>query len=133
MQKYLFLFMTTGRISGYHTVFVNLCNMSSHHLPAFNLSGVILMSSSHIITTVPLKPSAWIVRVFPEFFFPDSKTLTGKNLKKIKVFVCRVSYSYKFRIFPPIHWKFFRSIRKIFPSKNSHSQHLFWCEIRRKI
>lgn len=121
-----------GKIT-FFTVFFELSDMSRDGFPSLDLTRIFFWeSATHIVSTIPLKPTARIVFcVNPSFFFPDMERLAGVHAKKIERFIGTCVG--KFSSHKPRSGKFTRAIRHIFSFKNSQSKHLFWSKIRTKI
>lgn len=99
--------------------------MSFYSSPSFDLSIIfIIYSSSHIISTISLKPSSGIVRINSSFFFPIFQIHRSIYSKKIKLGILFIKRY--FCIFKPFSRKFIFAVCHIFTSKYSSFKHFLW-------
>jgi hypothetical protein len=135
MQKRLPLLFPTTQIP-FPAILPNLRNMSFHHSPPFDLPRIVLVTATHIISAIPLKPSARIIFMNPTFLSPKRKRHASLHTKKIQTVVSFFSLG-KLGMLEPALGKFLDAVTHIFPTKHSYLQHILGCqfrfEIRRKI
>lgn len=113
---------------------LHLSDVSSDGLPPFDLSLVVRRAPAHIITAVPLKPSAWIIFPDPALLFPNGQRLAGVYAKKIKLWIVfKNALLLKFGFDEPILGEFFRAIPHIHAPKNPNRKHLLWGEFWLKV
>lgn len=110
--------------------------MTRHGFPSFDLSIIFIWdSSSHIVSTIPLKSSSWIILVNPSFLLPNTKRLWSTDSKKITWNV--IKKRRKLNMFKPILREFILAICHIFSTKDTSFKHFFgsklWMEIFTKI
>lgn len=129
MQKRLALAAPAGEIAAI-AIFLNLTNVTAHHLPAFDLSLIIRHTTAHVITAIPLKPAARIIRVNPALAPPFGQRLTRTNAEIVQRRIALARR--KFGAREPAFGKFFLTIRHIFAAKYAERQHLLWRQIRLK-
>jgi hypothetical protein len=69
MEQCLALFWTAVQVSR-SAMSRNLATMATNGFPTFDLTLIFIgNATSHVVSTVPLKPSARIVFVYPALFF----------------------------------------------------------------
>ena len=105
----------------------HLCNMSPHRSPPSNLSRIILVPTTTIVSAIPLKPPARIIRVNPSFLSPHRERLTRINPKVIQLWIAFAGCEFRMR--KPTLRKFLRTVSHIHPAKHTERKHIF----RRKI
>lgn len=99
--------------------------------PARDLAGILLRQpSSGIISTVPLKPSAWIVRVYPALLDPDAKGNARAHAEVVQRTI-RTMMS-QLGAFKPIRWKFSFAVRHVLTTENAQPQHFRRRKLREK-
>lgn len=105
-------------------------------LPALNLPRILPRNSTaHVIATIPLKPSARIIGIYPSFLPPGRKRLTRADAKVIQRAVA--SGRRKPGACEPALRKFFAAVRHVFTAEYTEGKHLlrgkfgpkFWIEI----
>jgi hypothetical protein len=63
----------------------NLRDMSSDRFLALNLARILdRHASPDVISAIPLKPAAWIVRVYPSFLSPNRERLACINAEVVE-------------------------------------------------
>ncbi|WP_239250688.1 hypothetical protein [Candidatus Nitrotoga sp. M5] len=82
MQESLSLDGSARQVS-FTTVFLKLGNVALHGFPSLDLAFVIICTSTHIVSTVPLKPSSGIMVPNPSLFNPIEEWFGGAHLEKI--------------------------------------------------
>jgi len=82
MKQCLSLPPSTTQVAA-STVLLNLGDMATDGPPALNLPLVVQTASSHIVSAVPLEPSARVFVVDPALVSPDRKRLGCVNAKKV--------------------------------------------------
>lgn len=104
--------------------------MSSHGAPASDLPQVINTPATHIVATIPLKPTARIFGKNPSFLLPFGQWTGSIYLEVIqgRVVPCMT----KLRVLEPVARKFLRAIGEIFSAKDPESEHLFGRQLRAK-
>ena len=118
-----------------HTVLFYLGNMPSNSFPPSDLPLIVLMSSSHEVAAIPLKPSSGIVRMNPTLLSPNRQGLTGIDSEEIQ------TGPMFFRAQPslpePVRRIFPRTVGHVFSTEHPKLQHLrrgqFWLEARIEI
>lgn len=106
--------------------------MTRHSFPSLNLSIIFIRdSSSHIVSTIPLKSSSWIIFIYLSFGLPNTKRLWSTDSKKITWYI--IKKRGQLCIFKPILRKFILAISHIFTTKNTYFKHFFGCKFRMKI
>ena len=92
----------------FRTILPDLCDVTTHGAPAFDLSLVVRTTAAHVIPAVPLKPTARIFVIDPAILLPDRERLRGVHLEEIELrIVLRVT---KFRFMKPRSGEFFAAI-----------------------
>ena len=135
MKKSLSLPFAAGLVSRLAVTF-DLPNVSSHCLPPPNLPKVFLRhSAADIISAVPLKPAAWIVRVYPAVLAPYGQRLAGIDAEVVERGIAAIFG--KFCAFEPTFWEFFSCVSHVLAAEHAQSKHLFggylWNELRIEI
>ena len=79
----LLLFGPAFHVTG-ATMLIYLRYVPLDRLPPYYLTVVFFTQApSHVITTIPLKPTARIIRIYPSFFTPVPERLAGIDLEII--------------------------------------------------
>ena len=113
------------------TVFLNLSDMSFYRLPSLYLALILFRQApTHIITAIPLEPSAGIVGMYPSFLSPKRKRLARVYTEIIQFWIMFFWTELDFCI--PGSGKLLLAISHVFPAKNSHLKHLFRGKLRLK-
>lgn len=86
MEERLALAGATGKVS-WHAIVCYLMSMTSNILPPLYLPLVIGVSTPYVISAIPLKPSPWVIGMYPPLLSPDRQRLAGIRLKIIKFLV----------------------------------------------
>jgi hypothetical protein len=86
MENRLSLLPAAIHISG-KAIALYLSDMSPYRFPPSDLSLIIFVPPSHVVTTVPLKPTAWIVRIYPTLPSPNRQRLTGINAEEVQFWI----------------------------------------------
>ncbi len=130
MKECLALSGATGHISP-STILTHRSRVSAKCFPAFDLSLVVRMPASHIVPTIPLKPSTRIVFVYPPLRFPIRKRFTCIYAKIIE---CCVTLSMtQLCTLKPTRRELPSAISHILAPKHTKSKHFLRRQIRRKI
>lgn len=104
-------------------VFHDSHRMPSHISSSFYLSIIFIRySTTHIISTIPLKSTSGIICIYSSFFLPITKRHGSIYPKEIELGVF-LEWG-KFSIGKPICWKFILAICHVFTSKHACFQHL---------
>jgi len=130
MEECLFLPAPTVRITR-TAMCHNGTEVPTKRLPTFDLPVIIRMSPSPIIPTIPLKPSPWIIRMYPPFFSPIRQGFTCIHTKIVE---CRiVPFMTELGVCKPITRKLVATVSHIFTPKDTECKHLLGRQVRNKI
>ncbi len=103
--------------------------------PTFDLTGVVAAAASHVISTVPLKPPARILRVNPAFAAPETKRLRRVDPEIIQRGI--VPLRAEFSPCIPAGRKFAPAVGHVLPPEDAERKHLprrqLGFEIRREV
>src|SRR4030095_4733525 len=102
--------------------------MPANGTPALNLALVIRTTPPEIVTAIPLKPAARVLRVNPPFRPPDRKWLRGIDAEKIEL--RSVTLGTEPGVGKPVVREFCLTVCHVFAAKNSESKHLFRTQLR---
>ena len=105
----------------------HLRNVPPHRSPPSNLSRIIPVPATTIVSAIPLKPPARIIRVNPSFLSPHRERLTRINPKVIQLWIAFAGCEFRMR--KPMLRKFLRTVSHVHPAKHTERKHIF----RRKI
>jgi hypothetical protein len=123
MKKGLSLAFAAGLVSRF-AVKLDLSDVPSHCLPPPDLSKVFLRrSAANIISAVPLKPAARIVRVYPSVLAPNRQRLAGIDAEVVERGIEAISG--KFCVFEPRLGEFFSCVGQVLAAEHAQSEHLF--------
>jgi hypothetical protein len=86
MQNRLSLLPAASQIAG-TAIGLYLSYMSPYRFPPSDLALIIFVPPSHVVTTVPLKPTARIVRIYPTLPSPNRQRLTGINVEEVQFWI----------------------------------------------
>jgi len=64
-------------------VLLHLLHVPLNHLPAFDLTGVVVAAAAHVVAAVPLEPAARVVRVEPAVLPPHGQRLRSELHQKM--------------------------------------------------
>lgn len=110
------------------TMHHKLCDMPRNRPPTTDLPLILTRdASAHIVATVPLEPTARIIRIDPALFPPDRKRLRRIHAKVIERRV--MPFRAKLRPFEPACWKFSATVRHVFSAKHPERKHLGWRQV----
>ena len=123
---------STGQVFRSAILF-DLRNVPIDGLPSLNLFGIFdRESSTHIVTAIPLEPSARIVLfVDPSFFNPHLERLAGVFMEIVQRIVVMLGRKLSAR--KPILGKFFFAVGHVLAAKNSKREHLLGSKFRFEI
>ena len=106
----------------------NLRDMSSNCFPALNLACVLTRyAPPHVISTIPLKPAAWIVGMNPSFLSPNRERLACVNAEVVEGAVAARGRQASVR--KPAGRKFLTTVRHVLAAEYAEGEHL----LRRKL
>lgn len=112
-----------------HAVVLDLCYVPANGLPALNLSLILLRDASpHIVSAVPLKPSARVLFVYPALFLPNGERLGRIDLEEVHLRV--IALRREFRFGEPVLRKLLFAVCHILAAEDSERQHLLGGELR---
>ena len=121
MQHRLALPAATVELSSF-AVNLDLGYMSLDGLPALDLPFIILAAASHVVATVPLKPSARIFPVKPALLSPHRQGLRSIHAEEVQLRI--MSLMAELRLRKPTLRKLLTTVRHILPAKNPKLEHL---------
>ena len=98
--------------------------MTTHSAVAFDLPVIINASSTHVVTAVPLKPTARILVIDPTLASPFRKRPRRIHAKIVQL--CIVTFGAKFRIRKPVFWKLLAAVSHVLSPKHTELEHLLW-------
>jgi hypothetical protein len=101
---------------------LDLNGMSSHGAPSPDLTLVVRSASAHVIATVPLEPSAGILRPDPSLLSPFFERLRGPDSEVIQAGV--VAPGRKLGASEPRGGEFRAAIRQVLPAEHAELEHL---------
>jgi hypothetical protein len=121
MEQRLALLPPTVEIAS-ATILLQLSDVTSHRAPAFDLALIVLAAAPEIVTTIPLKPAARILRINPAFLAPERERLGSVDLEKVQGRVMPLRT--EFRPLEPVIRELFSTVSHIFPAKDPQPEHL---------
>lgn len=105
------------------TIFHELRNMAPDRAPTTYLPFVFArQTSAHIVTTVPLKPTAWIIRRKPTLRPPHRERLRSIHAKIVECWI--MPFRTEFRCRKPTRWKLIATVRHVLSAKDPERKHL---------
>jgi len=106
----------------FDAILANLRNVPGHRLPASDLARVIRAAPALEIAAVPLKPSAWILRIDPALFVPVGKGFGCFDREKVELVIR--GRGAELGAVKPLPGKLFTTVGHVFPAEYAHLQHL---------
>ncbi len=107
----------------------DLADMATDGLPPFDLAQVLVgHTAAHIISAIPLKPSARIVGVDPAFAPPFAKGLARIGLEEVEHRI--FAFRREFGASEPTLGELSTTVGHVFATKNAHAKHLSWSQFR---
>ena len=105
-----------------------LRQMARHRFPPPDLVLIVFGAPPLIVTAIPLKPAARIVRMNPPFRTPDCERLRGVDLEEIQLRI--VPFRTEPRVLKPLGGEFRCTIRHVPAAEHPQPQHLFRRQLR---
>lgn len=127
-MKYCLALARPAREVPRHAVVFDLRDVARNRSPTLYLSRIVVVSSPHIIPSVPLKPATRVVLVDPPFLLPYTEWLTCVYLKKITLFMSLTIWR-ELCISEPFFWKLISTISHIESTKYAECKHFFRCKL----
>jgi len=129
MQYCLTLFRSTRHITR-PTVLLYLGNVPCYGFPSSNLPFIVRTTSAHVITAIPLKPTAWVFFINPSFLLPYRKWLACIFTEQVKLRVMHICpFLLELCFDKPVLRELFRAVTHVYPSEHTEREHL----LRRKV
>jgi hypothetical protein len=105
-----------------------LADVAADGAPAFYLAVVFAWdSSAHVVSAIPLEPTARVVFVYPTFASPFGQGLAGVNLEEVEHGVLFVGAQLGAR--EPFFGEFGLAIGHVFAAEDAEAEHLLWGEL----
>jgi Bacterial regulatory protein, Fis family len=103
----------------------DLSNVPLHRLPSLDLTFIIRASSAHVVSAIPLKPTARVFRIDPPLFAPDRQGQRSVDSKVIHFGIMALGAQFGAR--KPAFRKLIAAIGHVSAAENTHFQHLRRC------
>ena len=128
MQQGLPLTFPAENISAL-AIHLKLTDVPLDGLPAFDLSRIFVRKPpTEIIAAVPLKPAAWIIRVYPALPAPHRERLAGGYTKKIHA--CVGFFRGELGSCEPAMRKLILAVGHVLSTEHAKAQHFRWRKVR---
>src|SRR6476659_2799756 len=102
--------------------------MPANGAPTLDLALVVGTTPPEIVTAIPLKPAAWVLRVNPPFPAPDRERLGGIDAEEIELW--SVTLGTEPGVGKPVAREFRLTVFHVCAAKNSEPEHLFRGHLR---
>ena len=129
MQQGLALPTSATQIARF-TVFFQLRHVPANSAPTTDLTQIIFVAASAIISAIPLEPAPRIFGMNPTFAPPFRQGLRRAHTKVIQRRTRSIGR--KLRPLEPARRKFLPAIGHVFPAKHAEREHLFRCQLWRE-
>src|SRR5262245_13081356 len=102
--------------------------MTRNRAPAADLPRIVRAPAAHVVTAVPLKPAARILRPNPTVAAPDRKRLGGIDPEEVQVRI--VAFGTEPRPLEPAGGKFGTAVGHVLAAEDAECEHLFRRQLR---